>query len=100
MGAMSPQRASTEHAPATSVDRRRYRVGGWELEWSPEHPRTVWAIPEHLKEFRQCSGGIYYGEDSTPPMGWDLPTPPKYVRTAALSIMRGLNTTTTQGTEQ
>ena len=91
MGAMSPQRASTEHAPTTSVDLRRYRVGGWALEWSPNHPRTVWAIPEGLKEFRQSSSGIYYGEDSTPPMAWDLPTPPKYVRTAALSIMRGLH---------
>jgi uncharacterized protein involved in propanediol utilization len=45
-------------------------------------------------------GEVIQGEDSTPPMAWDLPTPPKYVRTAALSIMRGLNTTTTQGTEQ
>lgn len=90
MGTMSPQRASTEHTPPVSVDLRRYRVGGWALEWSPNHPRTVWAIPEGLKEFRQSSSGIYYGEDSTPPMAWDLPTPPKYVRTAALSIMREL----------
>jgi hypothetical protein len=50
----------------------------------------VWAIPEGLKEFRQATSGIYYGEDSTPPMAWDLPIPPKYVRTAALSIMREL----------
>jgi hypothetical protein len=90
MGAMSPQRASTEHTPTPSVQRRRYRVGGWDLEYNPEHPSTLWAIPEHLKEFRQASGGIYYGEDSTPPMGWDLPIPPKYVRTAAVLIMRGL----------
>jgi hypothetical protein len=90
MTTMSPQRASTEHTPTPSVQRRRYRVGGWVLEWSPDRPRTLWAIPEGLKEFRQASGGIYYGEDSTPPMGWDLPTPPKYVRTAAVSIMREL----------
>jgi hypothetical protein len=87
---MSPQRASTEHAPTTSGIIRRYRVRGWVLEHSTAHPATLWAIPEHLKEFRQCSGGIYYGEDSTPPMGWDLPIPPKYVRTAAVSIMREL----------
>jgi hypothetical protein len=91
MSSMSPQRASTEHTPPTSVDRRRYRVGNWELEWSPDHPRTVWAIPEHLEPWVNSSSGIYYGEDSTPPMAWDLPIPPKYVRTAALSIMRGLH---------
>jgi hypothetical protein len=90
MGAMSPQRASTEHTPTPSVQRRRYRVGNWVLEHSTRHPLTVWAIPEGLKEFRQASSGIYYGEDSTQPMGWDLPIPPKYVRQAALSIMREL----------
>jgi hypothetical protein len=70
--------------------KRRYRVGGWELEYTPDRPRTLWAIPEGLKEFRQCSSCIYYGEDFTPPMAWDLPIPPKYVRVAALKIMREL----------
>jgi hypothetical protein len=91
MSSMSPQRASTEHAPTTSAFVRRYRVGGWVLEWSQDHPHTLWAIPEGLKEFRQASGGIYYGEDSTPPMAWDLPTPPQYVRKAAVLIMQGLH---------
>jgi hypothetical protein len=90
MGAMSPQRASTEHTPTPSGFARRYRIGAWVLEWSQDHPRTLWAIPEGLKEFRQASGGIYYGEDSTPPMAWDLPTPPAYVRKAAVLIMQGL----------
>jgi hypothetical protein len=87
---MSPQRASTEHAPTTSVDLRRYRVGGWVLEWSPDRPFILWAIPEHLKTWVRTSGGIYYGEESEQKMGWDFPVPPKYVRTAALSIIREL----------
>lgn len=88
---MSPQRASTEHTPTPSVQRRRYRVGKWTLEHSTRHPHSIWAIPEGLKEFRQASSGIYYGEDSEQKIGWDLPSPPKYVRQAALSIMRGLH---------
>jgi hypothetical protein len=75
----------------TNDQRRRYRVGGWDLEYNPDRPFTLWAIPEHLKEFRQASGGIYYGEEFDQKMGWDFPVPPKYVRTAALQIMRGLH---------
>jgi len=91
----------TEHDPVTpSHGRRWYRVGGWELEWSPDRPSILWAIPQHLKTFVRTSGGIYYGEDYDQKMGWDFPVPPAYVRTAALSIMRGLNNTTTERTEQ
>jgi hypothetical protein len=82
-----------EHDPRTpSHGRKWFRVGGWELEWSPDRPHTLWAIPEHLKTWVRTSSGVYYGEDSTPPMAWDYPIPPKYVRQAALRIMRELAT--------
>ena len=77
------------HTP--TVESRRYAVKGWVLEYSSDKPYTIWAVPEGLKTFRQASGGIYYGEDMAQKMGWDLPVPPAYVRTAALSIMRGLH---------
>jgi hypothetical protein len=76
--------------PTASVERRRYRVGKWTLEHSTRHPLSIWAIPEYLTNMGRASNGIYYGEDMTQKMGWDLPIPPKYVRQAALSIMREL----------
>lgn len=92
---------NTEPTPTASVVRRRYRVGNWSLEYSSDKPHTIWADPENLKTRIVSSGGIYYGEDYAQKMGWDLPVPPAYVRTAALQIMRGLhNNTTTEGTEQ
>ena len=74
-----------------SIERRRYRVGKWTLEHSTRHPFSIWAIPEYLTNTGRASNGVYYGEDMAQKMGWDLPVPPAYVRTAALQIMRGLN---------
>lgn len=79
----------TKYDPTLKVSKR---VGGWLLEWEPHRPATVWAIPEYLKTWKRSSSGIYYGEDSNPRMGWDLPIPPAYVRTAALSFIQQINT--------
>jgi hypothetical protein len=84
--------AIEEHDPRTPCHGRRwFRVGGWELEWQPSRPFTLWAIPEHLKTWVRTSGGVYYGEDRTQKMGWDYPAPPAYVRNAALTVMREIH---------
>jgi hypothetical protein len=70
----------TKYDPTLKQTRR---VGGWLLEWHPSRPGLVWAIPEYLKTWKRSSSGVYYGEDSSPRMGWDLPIPPAYVRQVA-----------------
>jgi hypothetical protein len=81
-----------EHEPpANNNNKRCWSVGLWELEWQPSRPFVIWAIAERHKSFVRASGGIYYGEDRTQKMGWDLPVPPAYVRNAALAVMRQIH---------
>ena len=74
----------TQYDPTLKQTRR---VGGWLLEWHPSRPGLVWAIPEYLKTWKRSSSGVYYGEDSSPRMGWDLPIPPAYVRQVAPAFL-------------
>lgn len=74
----------TKYDPTLKQTRR---VGGWLLEWHPSRSGLVWAIPEYLKTWKRSSSGVYYGENSNPRMGWDLPIPPAYVRQVAPAFL-------------
>lgn len=62
------------------------RIGNWILEWQPERPSLVWAIPQYTKTLTRGDSGIMY-DDGT--MAWDYPDmTPLSVRTAAPQFIR------------